>query len=308
MKPFTIIICTYNSENRILRIIDSILKQNDYNSLVNDFLIVDNNSTDTTKDLILQYSNQITYCFEKQQGLSFARQHGVIKTKSPWIIFIDDDNILEQNWLINANEFIKVNYNLGAFNGAILPLIEFKMTNEERLFLHACFRALACTNLEKNDIPPSTATNCTPVGAGLVIRSQPLKELNELGWLKSTGRKGAELVSGEDTEMVLYVKTCGYSLGFCNSMFLNHLIDKSRLTYDYINALYLGFVPLILAAIKKKYNHIYFIILLKSIIVNSIRYLSYKYLLRRPVKTLSAKLNLRCYYYAMISILKKPNR
>lgn len=57
---------------------------------------------------------------------------------------------------------------------------------------------------EVKDKPKSAFRN--PIGAGIVIPTEPLKELSENGWLNSSGRTKDKLTSGEDGEIAFCKK------------------------------------------------------------------------------------------------------
>lgn len=267
---FDIIICTYNGEKIIKRAIESILRQKKFIEVVNNFYIVDNNSNDRTKELILNYekgNKKIKYLFQPKQGLSNARLKGVQNVTSDWIIFIDDDNILDQNWLVNAKKYIKENLKVGVFNGAVYPLIEDELSVKERINLKVAYKGLACTHLKKEDINLENNIHpCKlPFGAGLVIKAKELKKLAEKGWLKSEGRKGCgKLVSGEDTEMVMAILEKGYLSGYMPKCQIQHLIDKNRLQEEYLISLFKSFREYSKKTKLKRRINIY----IKQIIVN----------------------------------------
>ncbi|MDZ7807664.1 MAG: glycosyltransferase [Gracilimonas sp.] len=63
-------------------------------------LVVDNNSEDETNDVVQKYvgtytspRTSVSYCREKQQGLSHARNQNVPQSEADNIVFIDDDII-----------------------------------------------------------------------------------------------------------------------------------------------------------------------------------------------------------------------
>ena len=232
---FSVIICTYNGADRINDVIHCILKQRNFDNYVKEIIVVDNNSNDQTKNKIIELQEQckrIVYLFEGKQGLAYARKMGVSVAKGNWIIFIDDDNFMDDNWIQNAHDYILGNSNIGAFNGQVCGIFTRALNEFEVTIFNCCHLSLACTHaMNENSIISSVTWQ--PFGAGLVIIAQPLKELESKTWLKATGRVGDNLSSGEDTEMCQYVKGKGYNFGFCNSMRMTHLITPRRLTMDY---------------------------------------------------------------------------
>lgn len=241
-KKITIIICAYNSQNTLEEIIKSIVNQEGYNLYIDKFLLIDNNSSDNTKKIIKKYEKKffnIKYFFEPKQGLSYARLKGVLNTKSEWIAFIDDDNILNKNWIKEAINYIEKHPEIGVFNGAVIPKIREKLNNKEKIHLKIAYKALACTHLKKEDI--KNGFNRSNFGAGLVARTKELKKLATQGWLRKTGRKGKKVSSGEDTEMINYIISKGFKTGFNDKMIISHIISKKRLDLKYLKKLYKSF-------------------------------------------------------------------
>lgn len=237
-KIFSVIVCCHNSEERIGRVLSNIIKQEDLNKLVYEIIIVDNNSKDKTKEIVNEFqklNNIIHYIFEPKQGLSNARKAGVDSAKGKWIIFLDDDNFIDENWIKKAALYIEKHPKVGAFNGAIIPRLLFNPLKEDILRLESSYKVLACTHMNKKDLIKNPRTPFrNPIGAGLVIKTSPLKILSNNGWLNSSGRTADNLVSGEDGEMAFFIKNNGYEFGFCSKMILYHEIDKRRINDEYL--------------------------------------------------------------------------
>jgi len=90
MAFFTIIIPTYNRAHIIRRPIDSIIAQTfkDW-----ELIIVDDGSTDDTKDLIDSYQDsRIRYIWQNNQERSAARNHGISLAQGEWVCFQDSDD------------------------------------------------------------------------------------------------------------------------------------------------------------------------------------------------------------------------
>lgn len=240
---FTIIICTYNGAAKIGHVLEKILSQNNLSNLVDSILVIDNASTDSTSDIIKELSQKhglIHYLKEIKSGLSNARACGVKNCNTEWIIFLDDDNYIEQDWIKGVYRYILNNPNIGAFNGNVIPLFDRELNPDQQVRLDIVYLGLACTSSSKT-ILYHNPEDWMPFGAGLVIRTEPLKQLLNNGWLKSEGRKQNSIISGEDTEMVLHIIASGYSTGFCNDVILKHDIGVKRLEIEYLKKLYYSF-------------------------------------------------------------------
>lgn len=241
-KLFTIVVCTYNGEkflNKCLTAIENLLKLREFTDRV---YVVDNNSSDNTADIIKQYCNKndlFEYVFEKRQGLSYAREQAT-KASTDWVIYVDDDNILGENWLVELKKTIEVHKDVGIINGAVIATPEGDLSREQKAILKVMYRNLACTHCEEpksGDIP-----NTVPMGAGMCIRTEALKNIKKYGWLKLKGREGEKLSSGEDTELCERVIKQGYGYISNYKMKLYHIIPQIRLEEQYVIRLIEGLV------------------------------------------------------------------
>ena len=86
----SVIIPTFNRLDFIKDAIDSVLSQS---YVVDEIIVVDNNSTDGTNTLIKKNYPQIKLIQEKKQGVSNARNTGILNAKNDWIAFLDSDDL-----------------------------------------------------------------------------------------------------------------------------------------------------------------------------------------------------------------------
>ena len=85
------IIPTFNREATLRRSIESVLKQSYQNFILH---IVDDGSTDSTSSLLKEYQShtQIKCYFQKNSGVSAARNLAVRNSYADWITFLDSDD------------------------------------------------------------------------------------------------------------------------------------------------------------------------------------------------------------------------
>ena len=106
-----IVLPNYNSHAFIAGTIKSIINQN-YNNWK--LIIVDDNSDEKTKKILKNFSKNKKikiYWLKKNQGAGYCRNYALKKTKSPYIAFIDSDDIWKKSKLKNqVNFMIKNNY------------------------------------------------------------------------------------------------------------------------------------------------------------------------------------------------------
>jgi glycosyltransferase involved in cell wall biosynthesis len=98
-----VIIPTYNRESFIVGAIDSILAQ-EYSDF--ELLVVDDGSTDRTKELVHQYGSKVRYLYQQNLGPSASRNLGIINAKGEYIAFCDSDDRFLPQKLAKQMEYI----------------------------------------------------------------------------------------------------------------------------------------------------------------------------------------------------------
>jgi len=88
----SVIIPTYNRASFILQAIKSVQNQSLH---VSEIIVVDDGSTDNTKELLK--NEDIIYIYQKNSGVSTARNQGIKEAKHEWIAFLDSDDIWHKN-------------------------------------------------------------------------------------------------------------------------------------------------------------------------------------------------------------------
>ena len=125
----SIVICTYNRSGFLRTGLQTLVSQLllvSENSV--ELLVVDNNSSDTTSTVVKEFQNQykdldIFYFLEHQQGLSFSRNRSILEAKGNYIVFLDDDAYVNENWLSSLLHAI-TNVDAQVFGGPIYPNFE----------------------------------------------------------------------------------------------------------------------------------------------------------------------------------------
>lgn len=123
IPEISVAVCTYNRTDVLPKCLESLANQSAEKELF-EVLIIDNNSTDNTKQITSDFcekSLNFKYIFEEKQGLSQARNRAIDEAKGTYLAYIDDDAIADKEW-VEKIIFVIQNYkNIAAFGGKILP-------------------------------------------------------------------------------------------------------------------------------------------------------------------------------------------
>lgn len=90
MSVISVVIPTYNNAHLIGDALESVFKQSfrDY-----EIIVVDDGSTDHTRELLKPYTERITYYHQENQGLAVARNTGLRLAGGEYITYLDADDI-----------------------------------------------------------------------------------------------------------------------------------------------------------------------------------------------------------------------
>ncbi len=96
MPMISVIIPTFNYAEFIPDAIESVLSQT-FEDL--EIIVVDDGSTDNTKDVLNKYSDKIKYYYQDNKGPASARNLGIKNASGSYICFLDSDDIFIPNKL-----------------------------------------------------------------------------------------------------------------------------------------------------------------------------------------------------------------
>ncbi|WP_157956313.1 glycosyltransferase [Acuticoccus yangtzensis] len=248
----SVIVCTYNGRPRIHEVLTAVKLA--AKGLNVDLIVVDNNSIDGVGDFCREWAEEnvestfsVSVIQETLSGTSYARRAGVRRAKHDTIIFVDDDNIISQNYLKMACE-IMTDRSVYAVGGAGVPEFEtpppaFVYNYLPWLACGAQFRSVDDLFLDVIDLTESQELNI--YSAGLAVYRPALERLFDVeGFPVLSGRVGTKMVTaGEDIEYIYGLSLLGGRILSCPSMTFIHKISASRLNPEYFKKLADGNPP-----------------------------------------------------------------
>lgn len=114
----SVIIVTKSHVGQLMRCLLSLAQ---LNRTPDEVIVVDNDSMDSTKETVLQFKGpfDLRYVCYSGFGIGKVRNAGIREANGDILVFVDDDAVVDQDWLANLEkEFIKNPY-LGICGGSI---------------------------------------------------------------------------------------------------------------------------------------------------------------------------------------------
>lgn len=246
MLSFSVIICTYNPAPEVFKkCLEAITKASLYTN-PEEILIIDNNSSvplaeeQYVNEFIQQHRNA-KVIVEEKQGLTPARLRGITESKGELLIFIDDDNIIAENFFTAAVRVTTDHPFIAAFSGQVL--IEHEKAPPvwtQRywgLLVHRKFEGNHWSNLLFNN-------ETMPCGAGLCITRAAGDHYVHLHYTGKRGiyldRSKGSLLSGGDNDLAMCACDIGKGMGLFQDLQVGHHIPQDRFTLDYLSRLAYG--------------------------------------------------------------------
>jgi glucosyl-dolichyl phosphate glucuronosyltransferase len=229
----TVILCTYNRCQSLTKALQSaaLLKMPAFVDW--EILVVDNNSTDETRDVTEEfcrkYPGRFRYAFEPRQGKSRALNYGIRLTNAEILAFRDDDVEVDPDWLRNLTFSLKDGAWAGA-GGRILTEAGFVpppwMDTKGRYAL----APLAMFDLG----PEAGELKEAPFGTNMAYRREVFLKYGD--FRTDLGPQPGSEIRNEDTEFGSRLLAAGERFWYEPSALVYHSVPRNRIRKSYFLA------------------------------------------------------------------------
>lgn len=240
-KGISVVICTYNGAKRLKPTLEHIAAQKT-EILAWEVILIDNNSKDDsalTAENIWKNTNvsaPLRIVREEQAGLSYAKARGLKEAQYRYLIYVDDDNSISENYVQTVFEILE-NYPDVAVcsgDGEVAVPNDFELPTWWEKFQYAYA-------VGKQGETEGYLDNSFLWGASSAFRVAALEELYEIHELYLTGRIGSKLAAGEDGELCMALQLLDYKLYYSPKLQFKHHIPTDRINRAYLKRLQEGF-------------------------------------------------------------------
>ncbi len=231
MNGISIIICTYNGRQKLEETLLAILQLKA--TFPWELLVVDNASTDDTAAFSSSLLSNSTIDWrilrEEEPGLIKARLCGLRASKYDVLLYCDDDNTLDKEYLHIGYDLLNENPIIGALGGCGTPVFEAQKPDWFDTYGHSF---AVGPQAEKDG--PMQEYPAELYGAGAFFRKEVLLQFIEKGFKSGlSGRTGNNLVSGEDVEWCYLIQLAGYQIWYDHRLVFKHTMPQVRMNWEY---------------------------------------------------------------------------
>jgi glycosyltransferase involved in cell wall biosynthesis len=226
----TIILCTYNRCESLAKALESAAALDLPAPDEWDVLVVDNNSSDQTREVVegfcRRYPGQFNYVFEPNQGKSYALNSGIHQACGDVIAFLDDDVEVDSGWLRNLTAPLKDKKWVGA-GGRVLPEAGFVPSRWMDVNSRDGLAPLAIFDLglEAGELEEA------PFGTNMAFRKEAFEKYG--GFRTDLGPRPGSEIRNEDSEFSSRLLAAGERLWYEPSAVVYHIIPKNRTRRKY---------------------------------------------------------------------------
>jgi len=232
-KGVTIIICTFNGENRLESTIKHIAEQIVSPRIKWEVILADNGSNDNTKKVALENwnkynSNDIPFCIleETKPGKLYALQAAVSQANYECLIICDDDNWLANDYVSKAFKLLETHRNVAAAGGLGIPVSDSIFPDWFSDYHYAY--AVGPQSVKKGIIKSRGIL----WGAGLVTRKSIYLNMYKQ-YQSFLPESKLNILSAEDTEYCIRLQLKGYDLYYDPSLIFHHFIPSFKLSTEF---------------------------------------------------------------------------
>jgi len=242
MKPVSVIVCSHNSLPRIFERTLAALRAQTLPLSEWELLVIDNGSKVPVGQVFdLSWHPHARIVDEPKLGHMLARLCGLDEASGELIVFVDDDNLLEPDYLAAALAIQQASAHLGAFGGSVVPEFEIPPEPWSKPFLSA----LALREVHRDVWSNGYEWETVPFGAGLCLTRQVAEAFRESirqdPSRLSFGRIGElSFGGGDDIEMAFTACDLGLGCGVMTKLKLTHIIPQRRLDRSYLRRIVEG--------------------------------------------------------------------
>jgi glycosyltransferase involved in cell wall biosynthesis len=229
----TVLICTYNRAGRLEETLGTLRRLEDVPGPW-DVLVVDNNSSDRTADVVQSCAKSfpvpLRYVFERQQGKSHALNTGLSRIASDIVVFTDDDVQVTPGWLRVVMDVLRQHPEVDYVGGPVRPIWGARPPSWFPATNGNLWGTVAVLDYGSSPFEFEERQR-VPIGANMAVRRRLVEQAG--GFEPALGRTGTALLGQEQAEFFYRTRRIGARGRYVPEMAISHHVPAARLTRRY---------------------------------------------------------------------------
>jgi cellulose synthase/poly-beta-1,6-N-acetylglucosamine synthase-like glycosyltransferase len=226
---FSCVVCTRNPRADYFQRVLAAIDEQSHAVEDREIVIVDSDSSPPLSERSFRWPRHTRFVRVSQPGIARARMAGAKAARGQWIVFVDDDNVLDHDYLQRAADVIDNRPDVALFCGRISGEFEAPPPS----WLPRFFRQLAVIDFSRDSWASRWDPEKIPCWtAGMCVRRDVLRA--HFDEVESDPFAVAIQTRVEDVYLVMRTVQKGLTAGLFRSLHLRHLIPPERMTPEYL--------------------------------------------------------------------------
>lgn len=234
----TVAVCTWNRASLLAQTLTALTRVRVPERTTWELLVVDNNSTDGTAATIAEFGDRlpIRRLLERAPGLSNARNCAIREAAGQYLLWTDDDVLVEPSWLEAYVAAFARRPKAGFFGGVIRPWFP----NDPPEWLRRGFQHVASAYAAQDHGPDEVllTDGRVPFGANMAFR---IEDQQAYLFNPSLGPAHGTAIRGDETDVFHRMQARGVEGWWVPQAVVQHYIPPARQSTAYLREYYMGY-------------------------------------------------------------------
>jgi glycosyltransferase involved in cell wall biosynthesis len=234
----SVAICTWNRATLLDKTLTAMCALQIPADISWELIIVNNNCTDNTVKIIQKHCKDlpIVLLFEPKQGLSNARNAAVAGSLGEYIIWTDDDVLVEDGWIEGYVNAFRSHPEAVLFGGPVQPWFE----GEPPAWILEGWETVSSSFATRDfgEVPFMLDSERLPFGANFAVKAS---EQRSVLYDPNFGLSHGKIVLGEETLVMKHLLSRGLTGWWVPASKVQHWIPTSRQRVAYVRKYFMGY-------------------------------------------------------------------
>ncbi len=228
----SLIIATHNRALELTKTLESMCSL-DTGGVTAEWIIVDNNSSDSTRDVVESFKSKISihYLFEPRPGKNSALNHAINSRElAEIVVFTDDDVTPKHNWLLAILESCRSHPEYDLFGGKVEVEYPGGLKSLPRWYESTGARRWALSEHYVSHVASPYPHGRYPSGPNCWVRRNVF--VNGVRYREDVGPTTTRRIMGSETSFFIDCLKAGHRLMYEPSAVVAHRVSEQLLSYE----------------------------------------------------------------------------